>query len=106
MSYSKFNGINLDIGHFIAGNNTSPIPFLEKYHDRVTHIHLKDRKMNNGPAVPWGTGDTPITETLKLMQKERYGFVGVIEMEHAIPQGSDLMTELAKCVEFCKNALT
>jgi sugar phosphate isomerase/epimerase len=106
MSYSKYNGINLDIGHFTAGNNTSPIPFLQKYHDRVTHIHLKDKKMNNGPNVPWGTGDTPITETLKLMQKEKYRFVGVIEMEHAIPQGSDLMTELAKCVEFCKNALT
>ena len=105
MSYSRSNGINLDIGHFIAGNSTSPIPFLQKYHDRITHIHLKDRKLNNGPNVPWGTGDTPIKETLKLMQKEKYQFVGVIEMEHAIPQGSDLMTELAKCVEFCKNAL-
>jgi len=106
MSYSKYNGINLDIGHFIAGNSASPIPFLPKYHDRVTHIHIKDRKMNNGPNVPWGTGDTPIKETLKLMQKEKYPFDGVIEMEHPIPQGSDLMTELAKCVEFCRNALT
>ncbi len=105
MSYSKYNGINLDIGHFIAGNSASPIPFLQKYHDRVTHIHLKDRKMNNGPNVPWGTGDTPIKETLKLMQKEKYPFPGVIEMEHPIPPGSDLMTELAKCVEFCKSAL-
>jgi sugar phosphate isomerase/epimerase len=105
MSYSKYNGINLDIGHFMAGNSASPIPFLQKYHDRVTHIHLKDRKTNNGPNVPWGAGDTPIKETLKLMQKEKYPFPGIIEMEYAVPQGSDLMTELAKCVEFCKNAL-
>jgi sugar phosphate isomerase/epimerase len=105
MSYSKYNGINLDIGHFIAGNSVSPIPFLQKYHDRVTHIHLKDRKMHNGPNVPWGEGDTPIKETLKLMQKEKYPFPGVIEMEYPIPQGSDLVTELAKCVAFCKNAL-
>jgi hypothetical protein len=105
MSYSKYNGINLDIGHFIAGNKTSPIPFLQKYHDRVTHIHLKDKTKDNA-NVPWGNGDTPIKETLKLMQKEKYTFPGVIEMEHQIPQGSDLMTELAKCVEFCKNALT
>ena len=76
MSYSKYNGINLDIGHFIAGNSTSPIPFLRKYHDRVTHIHLKDRKMHNGPNVPWGTGDTPIKETLQLMQKEKYRVPG------------------------------
>ncbi len=105
MSYSKYNGINLDIGHFIAGNSASPIPFLQKYHDRVTHIHLKDRKMHNGPNVPWGEGDTPIKETLKLMQKEKYPFPGVIEMEYPVPQGSDLITELAKCVEFCKHAL-
>jgi sugar phosphate isomerase/epimerase len=105
MSYSKYNGINLDIGHFIAGNSASPIPFLKKYHDRVTHIHLKDRKLNNGPNVPWGMGDTPIKETLRLMQKEKYRFPGVIEMEYTVPAGSDLMTEMAKCVEFCKNAL-
>ena len=105
MSYSKYNGINLDIGHFIAGNSTSPIPFLQKYHDRVTHIHLKDRKMNNGPNTPWGEGDTPIKETLKLMQREKWAFPGVVEFEYAVPQGSDLITEIAKCVEFCKNAL-
>jgi sugar phosphate isomerase/epimerase len=106
MSYSKYNGINLDIGHFVAGNNLSPIPFLQKYHHRVTHIHLKDRKMHDGPNTPWGQGDTPIRETLKLMQKEKYEFPGVIEMEYAVPAGSDLITEIAKCVEFCKEALT
>jgi sugar phosphate isomerase/epimerase len=106
MSYSKYNGINLDIGHFVAGNSTSPIPFLMKYHDRVTHIHIKDRKMHDGPNVAFGLGDTPITETLKLMQKEKYPFQGMIEMEYPVPQGSDLMTEIAKSVEYCKNALT
>ncbi len=106
MSYSKYNGINLDIGHFVSGNSTSPIPFLQKYHDRVTHIHLKDRKMHNGPNTPWGEGDTPIKETLLLMQKEKYRFPGVIEMEYTVPAGSDLISEIAKCVAFCKNALT
>ncbi len=106
MSYSKYNGINLDIGHFTAGNSTSPIPFLQKYHDRVTHIHVKDRKLNNGPNVPFGEGDTPIRETLKLMQKEKYAFPGMIEFEYPVPAGSDMMTEIAKCVAFCKNALT
>jgi sugar phosphate isomerase/epimerase len=105
MSYSRYNGINLDIGHFTAGNSTSPIPFLQKYHERVTHIHLKDKKLHNGPNVPWGEGDTPIVETLRLMQKERWAFPGVIEMEHPTPPGSDLMTELTKCVAFCRNAL-
>jgi len=106
MSYSKYNGINLDIGHFVAGNSTSPIPFLEKYHDRVTHIHLKDRKTNNGPNVPFGLGDTPIKETLQLMKKNKWTFPGIIEMEYPVPAGSTLMAEIAKCVEFCKEALS
>jgi sugar phosphate isomerase/epimerase len=69
MSYSKYNGINLDIGHFIAGNGFSPADYIKKHHDRITHIHLKDRKLNNGPNVPWGQGDTPVKEILQLMQK-------------------------------------
>jgi sugar phosphate isomerase/epimerase len=106
MSYSKYNGINLDIGHFIAGNSKSPIPFLTKYHDRVTHIHIKDRKLDNGPNVAFGEGDTPIKETLQLMQKEKWTFPGMIEMEYPVPKTSDLMTEIAKCVAFCKSSLT
>jgi sugar phosphate isomerase/epimerase len=105
MSFSKYNGINLDIGHFIAGNNVSPVEFIKKHHDRITHVHLKDRKLNNGPNVPWGQGDTPVKEVLQLMKKEKYPFQGTIEFEYPVPAGSDVMTELAKCVEFCKNAL-
>ncbi len=106
MSYSKYNGINLDIGHFIAGNNASPIPFMKKHADRITHVHLKDRKLNNGPNVPWGQGDTPIKEVLQLMKKEKYPFQGTIEFEYPVPAGSDVLHEIAKCVQFCKDALT
>lgn len=105
MSFNKYNGINLDIGHFMAANNISPIPFMLKYHDRITHIHVKDRGKNLGPAVPWGTGDTPINEVLQTMAKEKYQFQATIEMEHRVPEGSDTMTELVKCVAYCKNAL-
>jgi sugar phosphate isomerase/epimerase len=105
MSYSKYNGINLDIGHFVAGNSTSPIPFLTRHHDRVTHIHVKDRKTNNGPNVPFGQGDTPVKETLQLMQKEKWKFPGIIEMEYPVPKDSDTIAEIARCVEFCKNCL-
>ena len=105
MSYSKYNGINLDIGHFVAANNTSPIAFLKKYADRVTHVHLTDRKRNNGAFTVWGEGDAPIRETLALMKRERYPFPGIIECEYPLPEGSDGMREIAKCVEFCRRAL-
>jgi hypothetical protein len=105
MSYSKYNGINLDIGHFTSGNSKSPVPFLKKYADRITHIHLKDRKTNNGPNTVWGQGDTPIKEVLQLMKREKYPFQGTIEFEYKVPDGSDVMKELARCVEFCRAAL-
>jgi sugar phosphate isomerase/epimerase len=105
VSYSKYNGINLDIGHFIAGNNFSPVPFIRKHADRITHIHLKDRKLNNGPNTLWGQGDTPIKEVLQLMKKEKYPFQATIEFEYRVPEGSNVLAEIAKCVEFCKSAL-
>jgi len=105
MSFSKYNCINLDIGHFLAGNSTSPIPFLKKYADRITHIHLKDRKLNNGPNRPWGEGDTPVREVLQLMKKEKYPFQATIEFEYTVPEGSTVMQEIARCVSFCRNSV-
>lgn len=106
MSYSKYNCINLDIGHFFAGNGFSPVEYIKKHHDRITHIHLKDRKRDNGPNVPWGQGDTPVKEVLRLMQSEKYKFQATIEQEYPVPEGSNIMAELAKCVQFCKDALS
>jgi sugar phosphate isomerase/epimerase len=105
MSYAKYNGANVDIGHFIAGNNYSPAEWIKKHHDRVTHIHLKDRKKNQGPNMPWGQGDTPVKEILQMMKKEKYDFQATIEFEYPVPAGSDVLTEIGKCVQFCKDAL-
>ncbi len=105
MSYSKYNGANVDIGHFTAGNGYSPAEFIKKHHSRISNIHVKDRKKDQGPNMSWGEGDTPIKEILQLMKREKYDFMATLEMEHPIPEGSDVMTELAKCVQYCKDAL-
>lgn len=102
---AKYNGANVDLGHFVAGNNTSPVPFITKYHDRVTHVHVKDRKFNNGPAVPFGQGDTPLVDVLKLIRDNKWNIQATIEFEYKVPAGSDRMTELAKCVKYCRDAL-
>ena len=103
--YSPYNGANVDIGHWTAGNNTSPIPYIREYAHRITNLHIKDRKRNQGANVPWGEGDTPIAEVLRLMRDQKYTFQATIEMEHPTPAGSDTMKELAKCVDFMKRAL-
>jgi len=103
--YSKYNGANVDLGHFIAGNSTSPLPFIEKHHDRVTHVHVKDRKLHNGPNVPFGEGDTPIKEALRLIRDRRWTMQATIEFEYPVPAGSDRMAEMAKCIQYCRAAL-
>jgi len=33
----------LDVGHYTEAGY-DPIPFLQKHHDRITNLHLKDMK--------------------------------------------------------------
>ena len=103
--YAKHNGANVDLGHFLAGNNTSPLPFITKYHDRVTHVHVKDRKLHDGPNVPFGEGDTPIKEALRLIRDRKWNMQATIEFEYPVPAGSDRMAEMAKCIQYCRAAL-
>ena len=104
-SLAKFNGANVDIGHFMAGNNVSPAAFIEKHHARISHVHVKDRKKQNGPNMPFGEGDTPIIEILRLIRDRRWNIQATIEFEVKIPAGSDRMTEIAKTVNYCRAAL-
>ncbi|MDB5149841.1 MAG: sugar phosphate isomerase/epimerase [Mucilaginibacter sp.] len=105
LSQSKYNGINLDIGHYVAGTSSSPVPFIEKYHDRITSMHIKDRKFKDGPNQPWGQGDTPIKEVLQLLKNNHYKFPATIELEYKIPDGSDAVKEVKICRQFAADAL-
>jgi sugar phosphate isomerase/epimerase len=106
-SYGKYLGMNFDVGHYVAGTNESPIPIIEKYADagRILSLHLKDRKVNNGPNMPFGQGDTPLGLILQLMKRKKLTFPADIELEYRIPEGSDAVAEVKKCVEYCRNAL-
>jgi sugar phosphate isomerase/epimerase len=104
---SKANVSNIDLGHYVAGTGESPIPFLRKFHGRIASVHLKDRTTpaHGAKNLPWGTGDTPLTEILQLMKRERYTFPASIELEYDIPAESNAVTEVARCLAFCKQAL-
>jgi sugar phosphate isomerase/epimerase len=107
---SKGNMANVDLGHYVAGGNVggTTLQFLEKFHDRISSVHLKDRTTPAHCALnlPWGTGETPIREVLQLMRKQRWTFPASIELEYAIPQSSDAVKEVRKCLEYCRAALT
>lgn len=46
-----------------------------------------------------------LSEVLQLMSEQKYKFPGTIELEYEIPEGSDAVKEVQKCVEYCRKAL-
>ena len=109
LEQSPYNSMNLDCGHYIAvgGKNTkeSLYALIEAKHDRITSMHIKDRTADGKQNLPWGQGDTPIKEILSLIKKKKYKFPATIELEYDVPEGSDAVKEVAKCVEYTKNIL-
>ena len=107
LAQSKYNSINLDVGHFTEAISKSPIPFIQQNHGRISSCHLKDKmyKTNGGGNRPWGTGETPLKELLRLMAKEKYKWPANIEFEYDVPKDSTVIAEMSKCVKFCQDAL-
>jgi sugar phosphate isomerase/epimerase len=107
---SNGNMANVDFGHWVAAGNVggTPMQFLQKHHDRISSFHLKDRTTPEHCALnlPFGTGETPIKEILQLVKKNNWKIPASIELEYDIPEGSDAVKEVRKCVEYCRTALS
>lgn len=102
LAMSKYYRINLDIGHFTAAGY-DPVDYLQKHHDKIVILHLKDRKKNQGENTVWGQGDTPIKEVLQLLKKNHYPIPAMIEYEYKGAGSSQ--EEVKKCFEYAKQAL-
>ena len=107
LKQSKYNALNLDIGHYVAAGNPEPLEIVKAKHDSIKSMHVKDRETpaHGKENQPWGEGDTPITEVLQLMRNNKYNFPATIELEYQIPEDSDAIKEVAKCLEYCRSAL-
>lgn len=97
---------NLDVGHYVAGDG-DPLAFIERHHERITHLHFKDRSPNRGRNVPWGMGETPLAEILLLIQRNRYEIPCLVEYEYyGYPGTGGSIEENRKCLEFMRAVLT
>ncbi|WP_299528621.1 TIM barrel protein [Ulvibacterium sp.] len=107
LKQSEHNMMNLDLGHYIAAGYTDALELIQGKHERISSMHLKDRKnLENGQAnLPFGKGDTPIVEVLQLMRDKKYTYPVSIELEYEVPQDSNSVKEVAKCLEYCRKAL-
>lgn len=108
LAQSPANGMNLDLGHYVAAGNPNPLEFVKKMNKHILSMHIKDRQnaANGKGNLPWGTGDTPIVDVLKIMRDNKYKFPATVELEYNIPAGSTSVKEVQKCLEYCKSALS
>src|SRR5487761_2095322 len=102
MDMSKYFWVNLDIGHFFAAGY-DPVAYINKHPARISNLHLKDRKKNEGENMPWGQGDTPIKPVLTLLKEKKYPIPAFIEYEYRGTEGP--VAEVKKCFEYAKAAL-
>ena len=102
MKMSKYFKVNLDIGHFTSADFDA-VSYVRGHHADITNLHLKDRKKHQGDNTPWGQGDTPITEVLQLLKREKWPIRAYIEYEYK-GQGTPV-EEVKKCLAYAKVAL-
>jgi len=109
LAHSPKNMLNFDAGHYFGATGEHPNKIIERLHDRIFSIHLKDKTgKNSDPANtnrPWGEGETPIADILNLLKDNKWPIYCDIELEYQIPEESDAQKEVIKCVQHCKNIL-
>jgi sugar phosphate isomerase/epimerase len=110
LDYSSANMLNFDVGHYYGATGLHPNGIIEKLHSRITSIHVKDKTgPNDDPAntnMEWGKGKTPISDILLLIKKNKWPINVDIELEYPVPEGSDAVAEVKKCVEYCRKILS
>ncbi len=109
LAYSPANMLNFDAGHYFGCTGLHPNNIIEKLHDRIVSLHIKDKTGPKGTPPNtnqvWGKGEMPLADVLKLIQKNKWPIYCDIELEYDIPQGSDAAKEVARCVEYAKGIL-
>lgn len=109
LGYSPTNRLNLDIGHYYGSTGKHPNEIIEKYHKLIPSIHVKDKTGPNhaqpNANKPFGQGETPIADVLLLIKKEKWPINVDLELEYAIPEGSDPVKEVTKCMDYMRNIL-
>jgi sugar phosphate isomerase/epimerase len=114
-SYDPFMAVstavmfNFDAGHFFGSTGLHPNTIIEKYHDRILSVHLKDKTgPNSDPANTnqvWGQGEMPIAEVLQLIQKNKWPIFCDIELEYEIKPWSNAVKETKICTQYAKQIL-
>ena len=102
LAMSKYMRVNLDTGHFTAANYDA-VAYIRENHDKITHLHIKDRKRGDGTNEPFGDGDTPIKPILVLLRDNKWPIRAFVEYEY--PGMGTSVEEVKKCLDYMRGCL-
>lgn len=109
LSYSPMIMLNFDAGHYFGATGLDPADLIQRLHGRIASVHIKDKTGPNAPDPnknrTFGQGQTPIVSILQLIQKNKWPITCDIELEYPVPENSDAVKEVKKCLEYCRNFL-
>jgi sugar phosphate isomerase/epimerase len=100
VALSKDYCISIDVGDATGGGYDS-LKFVQDYHDRISLIYLKDRRKDR-LSVPWGDGDTPLREILRLIRDRHYPIRCYIDCDY---KTGDRPADVKRSFEYAKAAL-
>ncbi|MGW8317550.1 MAG: sugar phosphate isomerase/epimerase family protein [Bacteroidales bacterium] len=110
LAMSPANRLNFDAGHYFGSTGKDPCEFIEKYHDKIVSIHLKDKTRPDNETEAnanqvWGQGEAPVEAVLKLIQENHWPIDCDIELEYEVKPWSNPVREVNICREYCRQAL-
>jgi sugar phosphate isomerase/epimerase len=100
VSLSRSYRISFDIGDATGGGYDS-LAFVKDRLDRIAVIYLKDRRKDR-LSVPWGEGDTPIKEILRLVRDGKYPIRCYIDCDY---KTTDRPADVKRSFAYAKAAL-
>ena len=100
---------NFDSGHFFGSTGIHPNTIIEKYHDRIVSIHMKDK---TGPKTDpantnqvWGQGEAPVEDILLLIKQKGWPIFCDVELEYDVKPWSNSVKEVSTCVHYARQIL-
>jgi sugar phosphate isomerase/epimerase len=100
---------NFDSGHFFGSTGIHPNTMIDKYHDKIISIHMKDK---TGPKTDpantnqvWGQGEAPIEEILLNIKSKGYPIFCDIELEYDVKPWSNSVKEVKTCLAYARQIL-
>jgi sugar phosphate isomerase/epimerase len=100
LSLSRSYRISFDIGDGTGGGYDS-LAFVKDRLDHIAVIYLKDRR-KDGLSVPWGEGDTPLKEILRLVKNSKYPIRCYIDCDY---RTTDRPADMKRSFGYAKAAL-